>query len=145
PDVDATYQNAAAHLTGAGGWPLTCFTTPDRTLLYATGYLPAEPRTGESPTSAMIPVLQRIADAYAKDPALVEREAAAVAKKMANQQMPAQAGSEATLRREILASLASSYDPEAGGFGRGSGPRFYDFPAIRLATAYGFFQHDSFR
>ena len=27
PDIDAFYQNAAAHLTGAGGWPLTCFTT----------------------------------------------------------------------------------------------------------------------
>ena len=147
PDVDSIYQNAAAHLTGAGGWPLTCFATPDGGLLYATGYLPAQPRPRESPTSAMIPILQRIAEAYAKDPAGVEREANAIAKKMATQPEAARnaSGDEKTLRREILASLASSYDSESGGFGRGSGPRFYDFPAIRLALAYGFFQHDSFR
>ena len=27
PDLDDYYQVAAAQLTGAGGWPLTCFTT----------------------------------------------------------------------------------------------------------------------
>src|SRR5579863_62511 len=32
PDVDGYYQDAAAHLTGAGGWPLTCITTDDGAL-----------------------------------------------------------------------------------------------------------------
>ncbi|MGO9454717.1 MAG: thioredoxin domain-containing protein [Candidatus Binataceae bacterium] len=148
PDVDAFYQNAAARLTGAGGWPLTCFTTPAGTLLYAAGYLPAVPREGGSPTSAMAPILERIATSYATDPAEVERQADAIAKRIASESPPPAAGNggdEATLCREIIASLANSYDSETGGFGRGSGPRFYDFPSIRLAIAYGFFQHDSFR
>ncbi len=34
PDIDEYYQNAAAQLTGAGGWPLTCFTTPDGALFF---------------------------------------------------------------------------------------------------------------
>ena len=147
PDVDAFYQNAAAHLTGAGGWPLTCFTTPSGTLLYAAGYLPPLPRSGEDAISAMVPLLERIADAYEKDPATVERQAAVLAKRIAGQS-PLSAsggGNESELRREIIASLANSYDDATGGFGRSSGPRFYDFPAIRLALAYGFFQHDSFR
>lgn len=148
PDIDSLYQNAAARLTGAGGWPLTCFATPSGTLLYAAGYLPPLPEPNGEPTSAMLPLLERIASAFEKDPNTVERQAAALAKRIAQQSSPAifSGGSDqASLRRQILAALATSYDETSGGFGRGSGPRFYDFPAIRLALAYGFFQHDAFR
>jgi uncharacterized protein YyaL (SSP411 family) len=147
PDLDSFYQNAAAHLTGASGWPLTCFTTPSGKLLYAAGYLPPTPPAGGETTSAMVPLLQRIAEAYEKDPAAVERQAAVLAKRIASQSSIAMGGgdSQTTLRKEIIASLAASYDGENGGFGRGSGPRFHDFPAIRLAIAYGFFQHDAYR
>jgi uncharacterized protein len=147
PDIDSFYQNAAARLTGAGGWPLTCFATPSGTLLFAAGYLPPRPQRNGEETSAMLPLLERIASAYEKDPTGVERQAAALAKRIAQQWSPPVSGGsdQATLRREILAALATSYDETSGGFGRGSGPRFYDFPAIRLAIAYGFFQHDSFR
>src|SRR5215469_7141787 len=148
PDIDSFYQNAAARLTGAGGWPLTCFATPSGTLLYAAGYLPPLQQPNGEATSAMLPLLERIASAYQQDPDAVERQAAALAKRIAQPSSPVVLGGgtdQATLRREILAALATSYDETAGGFGRGSGPRFYDFPAIRLAMAYGFFQHDSFR
>ncbi len=147
PDVDSYYQNAASRLTGAGGWPLTCLATPSGGLIYAAGFLPPMPPEGGGAASAMVPLLERIADAYAKDPASVDREAFALARRTASQSSPAPASGDSIveLRREIIAALVKSYDPEAGGFGRGSGPRFYDFPAIRLALAYGFFQHDSFR
>jgi uncharacterized protein YyaL (SSP411 family) len=146
PDIDALYQAAAARLTGASGWPLTCFTTPEGTLLYAAGYLPPQPRTGANETSAMIPVLRRIAASYRRDPSGVQRDAAALARRMSAEARPPSGPADtAVLRREIIGSLARSYDPEAGGFGRGSGPRFYNFPAIRLAIAYGFFHHGSYR
>ena len=29
PDLDAVYMNATRALTGQGGWPMTCFLTPD--------------------------------------------------------------------------------------------------------------------
>lgn len=29
PDIDAVYMNATMALTGRGGWPMTCFLTPD--------------------------------------------------------------------------------------------------------------------
>ncbi len=29
PDLDAVYMNATVALTGHGGWPMTCFLTPD--------------------------------------------------------------------------------------------------------------------
>jgi hypothetical protein len=29
PDIDAVYMNATVAMTGQGGWPMTCFLTPD--------------------------------------------------------------------------------------------------------------------
>ena len=62
PDIDEYYQNAAAQLTGAGGWPLTCFTTPDGALFFAAGYLPPRPGSGPNGSggenSSMLPLLE---------------------------------------------------------------------------------------
>ncbi|MEO6759494.1 MAG: thioredoxin domain-containing protein, partial [Saprospiraceae bacterium] len=40
PDVDAIYMEACQILTGAGGWPLNCFLTPDGKPFYAGTYDP---------------------------------------------------------------------------------------------------------
>ena len=150
PDIDGYYQNAAAQLTGAGGWPLTCFTMPDGALFFATGYLPPRPGSGPNGSgdenSSMVPLLKKISRAYAADRAEVEREAEEMAEKLKSApgpQPPAPGGLE-RLRAQILAGLAASYDRESGGFASGSGPRFYDFPAIELALAHGFYGHPEF-
>jgi uncharacterized protein YyaL (SSP411 family) len=44
PDVDALYMHAAERLTGAGGWPLSVWLTPDREPFFAGTYFP--PRAG---------------------------------------------------------------------------------------------------
>ena len=149
PDIDGYYQNAAAHLTGAGGWPLTCFTTSDGALFFAAGYLPPRPGAGPNgsggETSSMAPLLERIAHAYATERNAIEREAVATAAKLksAAHDQPAAGGLEA-MRAQTLAGLATAYDRESGGFALGPGPRFYDFPAIELALAHGFFGHPDF-
>jgi len=43
PDVDAIYMEACQLLTGAGGWPLNCFLTPDAKPFYAGTYFPPRP------------------------------------------------------------------------------------------------------
>ncbi|MEA2679581.1 MAG: uncharacterized protein QOK03_1303 [Candidatus Binataceae bacterium] len=150
PDIDAYYQSAAEHLTGAGGWPLTCFTTSNGALFFAAGYVPPRPGTGPDGSggknTAMLPLLRRIADVYAHDRIALERQADANAAKLKAQPVidqPHQTGLDA-LRAEILAGLQSSYDRDAGGFAAGSGPRFYNFPAVRLALAHGFYGHPEF-
>ncbi len=40
PDVDAVYMDATTALTGRGGWPMTCFLTPDGDPFYAGTYFP---------------------------------------------------------------------------------------------------------
>ncbi len=151
PDIDEYYQNAAAQLTGAGGWPLTCFTTPDGALFFAAGYLPPRPGSGPNGSggedSSMRPLLKRISQVYATDRVGLEREAEATAQKLKS--MPSSGAATAHggldgLRAQILAGLAASYDREWGGFASGPGPRFCDFPAIELALAHGFYGHPEF-
>ncbi len=150
PDLDEYYQHAAAALTGAGGWPLTCFTTPDGALFFATGYLPPRPGSGPNGSggenSSMIPLLKRISQVYAADRAGLEREADATATKIksASSRDAAPHGGLDSLRAQILAGLAASYDRESGGFASGPGPRFYDFPALELALAHGFYGHPEY-
>ena len=46
PDVDALYMEATVAMSGAGGWPMTVFLTPDGEPFYAGTYFPPEPRHG---------------------------------------------------------------------------------------------------
>ena len=150
PDIDGYYQNAAARLTGAGGWPLTCFTTSDGALFFAAGYLPPRPGAGPNGSgdenSSMAPLLERIAHVYATSRPAIEHDADATAAKIKSaisREEPAPGGLDA-IRADTLAGLAASYDHALGGFATGPGPRFYDFPAIELVLAHGFFGHPEF-
>ena len=40
PDLDAVYMNATVALTGQGGWPMTCFLTPDGRPFFCGTYYP---------------------------------------------------------------------------------------------------------
>src|ERR1700761_3619903 len=42
PDVDAVYMDATVALTGQGGWPMTCFLTPDGRPFYCGTYYPKD-------------------------------------------------------------------------------------------------------
>lgn len=42
PDIDAVYMNATIALTGHGGWPMTCFLTPDGRPFFCGTYYPKD-------------------------------------------------------------------------------------------------------
>ena len=42
PDIDAVYMAATTALTGQGGWPMTCFLTPDGEPFYCGTYFPRD-------------------------------------------------------------------------------------------------------
>ena len=46
PDVDAVYMGALQAMTGAGGWPMSIFLTPDGRPFYGGTYFPGQPRYG---------------------------------------------------------------------------------------------------
>ncbi len=46
PDVDEIYMSAVQMMTGAGGWPMSVFLTPDGTPFYGGTYFPPDSRYG---------------------------------------------------------------------------------------------------
>lgn len=42
PDLDAVYMNATVAMTGQGGWPMTCFLTPDGRPFFCGTYYPKD-------------------------------------------------------------------------------------------------------
>ena len=54
PDVDAVYMAATEAMSGRGGWPMTCFLTPDGDPFHCGTYYPPAPRSeaGSSATAS---------------------------------------------------------------------------------------------
>jgi uncharacterized protein len=143
PGVDSYYQSAAETFS-AGGWPLTVFATPDGAPLLITGYLPPHGSVGEQPALGMVAVLERVAEAYRREPRATQF-AHELASKLASPPQPvADAGmTPAGLEERIAGSLERAYDRRNGGF-FSAGARFYDFPALRFAMARGFYGDSQF-
>lgn len=69
PDVDAVYMSATTALTGQGGWPMTCFLTPDGDPFYCGTYYPRE---------HFLALLDGVAEAWAQRRDTVEQQGAAI-------------------------------------------------------------------
>jgi len=61
PDVDHIYQTAVQLMRRSGGWPLTCFLTPDGRPFFAGTYFPDQPRYG---MPAFSQVLERLHEVW---------------------------------------------------------------------------------
>lgn len=143
PDIDAFYQRAARS-RNVGGIPLTCLAAADGTPLYIEGFLPPK-LAGREIGYGMIYSLKEIGAAYSKDAAFA---------KDAGERLPAHLppgdlkGPAASIRDELRNHVANSflrsYDETYGGFGKYSGQRFPNFPAIQFSLAHGFFGDERF-
>ncbi len=122
PDVDRVYMAFVQASTGSGGWPMSVFLTPDLKPFYGGTYWPPEDGYGRP---GFRRILHSIADAWQTDPARVASHANEVADYL-NQAANGGAASENELSSSILDAafrqIASSYDPQHGGFG--GGPKF---------------------
>jgi uncharacterized protein YyaL (SSP411 family) len=61
PDVDKIYMTFVQATTGAGGWPMSVFLTPDLKPFYGGTYFPPEPRYGRP---SFIQLVERIAELW---------------------------------------------------------------------------------
>jgi uncharacterized protein YyaL (SSP411 family) len=121
PDVDALYMQATLSLSGAGGWPMTVFLTPDGRPFYAGTYFP---RTARGGLPGFADLCRALAAAYRDRRDDVEAQAAEVTRRLASlSQRPA---SEGALTAQVLddatVGLARMFDAEQGGFG--GAPKF---------------------
>jgi len=135
PDVDALYMDAVQALTGAGGWPMTVFLTPDGAPFYGGTYFPPRDRYGMPgfPT-----LLQSIAHLYQTRREDVEKQAAEFRdfyQRRGAQQLqlpegltPAQTPVDPGVLTNAMDRLLAQVDAVEGGFGRA--PKFPHAMAI---------------
>lgn len=114
PDVDAVYMAATTALTGQGGWPMTCFLTPDGEPFHCGTYYPRE---------QFLALLDAVTEAWTQRRSAVLQQGATITEAVARRSART---TPAALDAEVLAGavrlLAGDADPVRGGFG--GAPKF---------------------
>ena len=120
PDVDAVYMAATEAMSGRGGWPMTCFLTPDGEPFHCGTYYPPAPRSG---MPSFRQLLAAVSDAWADRRDQVLRAGGQVARALREQQeaLPTSQVDEETLSGAVV-SLLAEFDRDHGGFG--GAPKF---------------------
>ncbi len=114
PDVDAVYMDAVTATTGQGGWPMTCFLTPEGHPFFAGMYFPRE---------QFRQLLQRGTEVWREQRGDVEAQGAELVAALSRASAYGTAGEAVGADRDAAeATLLSQLDPVNGGFGRA--PKF---------------------
>jgi uncharacterized protein len=120
PDVDAVYMTATQAMTGHGGWPMTCFLTPEGEPFHCGTYYPPRPRPG---VPSFRQVLTAVDQAWSSKDAEVREAGPRVVAELSKQTGPLQ---ESTVDESVLSgaavSLLGEFDRRNGGFG--GAPKF---------------------
>jgi len=121
PDVDGVYMTAVQATTGAGGWPMTVFLTPDGQPFYAGTYYPPRDAYGRP---GFPRVLQSVAEAWRERRQDLLQNADLITRhvrEQAAEERPDRA-LPATFEQEALQRLRAHFDEQHGGFG--NAPKF---------------------
>ncbi|MGE5696800.1 MAG: thioredoxin domain-containing protein [Candidatus Sericytochromatia bacterium] len=116
PDLDAVYMNATVALTGQGGWPMTCFLTPDGRPFFCGTYYP-KPQ--------FLQLLAAVANTWRTRREEVEQAGDAIASELRRMSSGLPAGGPAvaaTLCDDAVAAVLADEDVARGGFG--GAPKF---------------------
>src|SRR5918997_7165481 len=120
PDVDALYREATVAMTGHGGWPMTCFLTPQAEPFQCGTYYPPVPRPGMPGFPQLLDAVSR---AWAERGGEVRNAAPPIVA-----QLPKRSSAlpESTVDVAVLdaavARLAEEFDQRHAGFG--GAPKF---------------------
>ena len=134
PDIDSIYMEACQAMTGAGGWPLNAFITPEQVPIYIGTYFPPESRMG---MPSWRDVLVAVAQAWDDKRDEIRAGGAGIAARL--QGGAALRASTEPLQMELLDSavegLRGQFDPANGGFGRA--PKFPPASALEFLMRRG--------
>lgn len=130
PDVDAVYMDATQAMTGAGGWPMTVFMTPDGAPFFCGTYYPRTRRGGQP---GFLDVCRAVDDAWRTKRDEVLGQAGKLADHL-RQTLSAAPGSRPLPGRDAVdaavAGLLAAHDERDGGFG--GAPKFPQPTAVDL-------------
>jgi uncharacterized protein len=134
PDIDSIYMEACQAMTGAGGWPLNAFITPEQVPIYIGTYFPPDSRMG---MPSWRDVLQAVAEAWDEKRDEIRAGGAGIAARLQGgaalraSNEPLQAG----LLDSAVEGLRGQFDPANGGFGRA--PKFPPASALEFLMRRG--------
>ncbi|MEW6220345.1 MAG: thioredoxin domain-containing protein [Thermodesulfobacteriota bacterium] len=115
PDLDQIYMGVCHALTGAGGWPLTIFLTPERLPFFAGTYFPPRSRQDRL---GLLDLLERAAGLWQEHPQRVIQSAQDIVDHL---QAVVGEGWQGRLRpallKEAAETLRRTFDSRRGGFG----------------------------
>ena len=119
PDIDAVYMSVCQALTGAGGWPLTVFLTPEKKPFFAGTYFPKNTRGGQM---GLVTLLQRTAHLWRTEKEKLF-DAGDRITEVIGKERPAEKGVPTKkLLEDAYRLFCESFDREWGGFG--GAPKF---------------------
>ncbi len=121
PDVDAVTMEATVGMTGSGGWPTTVFMTPNAKPFYAGTYFPPEPRHG---IPSFPELLRAVAETWRLRRDDIEQQASRIdgALRSTVGSEPSTEPLTSALLDQAVRSIAATFEPAFGGFGRA--PKF---------------------
>jgi uncharacterized protein len=116
PDLDAVYMNATVALTGQGGWPMTCFLTPDGRPFFCGTYYPK---------AQFLQLLEAVGETWRQRRDEVERASDSIAGELRSMAAGLPGGGPAITAAvcdQAVAAVLADEDTTRGGFGRA--PKF---------------------
>jgi uncharacterized protein len=120
PDVDSIYMNAVQILSGAGGWPMTVFLTPEGKPFYGGTYYPPTDRYGRP---GFTRVLISISEAWNNKRQQLLESATDLTNHLKNfENLKPSQSIQSNTPDKALSHLERSFDPLHGGFG--AAPKF---------------------
>ena len=148
PDIDNIYMNACQLLTGAGGWPLNIFLTPDLLPFSGGTYFPPKPGYGKP---SWMEVLMYMKTVFSNERDKVESQAIALSEhilQMDNtfisplQDLSVdQAPFTDSELESAISTLKNNFDTIDGGFG--SAPKFPGTMILQFLWRSNYFQKDA--
>lgn len=119
PDIDAIYMQATVAMTGNGGWPMTCFLTPEGEPFFTGTYFPPEPRGGQPSFSQ---ILQALAEAWQDRRSEVLESASSITSYLNESSLAEPGVLDETTTAKAVETLLKQADLSNGGFG--GSPKF---------------------
>lgn len=121
PDVDRVYMSALQAMTGAGGWPMSMFLTPELKPFYGATYIPPKAKYGRA---GFEDVITQIHDVWVKKEKEVIDSSVKITENLQKAIESKIKDDDKELNKETLENafmtIQKIYDEEYGGFGSGN-------------------------
>jgi hypothetical protein len=131
PDIDHLYMSACTALTGRGGWPLSCFLTPDKKPFFTGSYFPKNDSYG---MRGFLSILESLSDLWQRDRQRLLSASDDIMRILSESPAPAPLDHCADPSHRAFQQLASSFDTQYGGFGEA--PKFPSAHTLQFLIRY---------